>query len=133
MSTNGFQCENGPRKLRKFFSWPPFAMSYIRIPNPRPNKFWHSPAFVLKRVRQHQPSLEELAASLSEKRVRHGIPTAVDRCIGAGLNSGSPHARSAQAIAVPTLANLLEDLVECQLCTTETEVSSSCRSQLYLN
>ena len=43
-----------------------FAMSYIRILNPRPNKFWHSPAFILKRVHQHQPSPEELAASLSE-------------------------------------------------------------------
>ena len=101
-------------------------MSYIQIPNPRRKKFWHSPAFILKRVRQHQPSLEELAASLEEKRVRHGIPTAVDRWIAAGLKSGPspPHVSSAQAMAVPTLTNLLEDLVECQLSTTETKVSS---------
>jgi len=116
-------------------SWPSFAMSYISIPNPRPNKFWDSPAFVLKRVRQHQPSPEELAAHLEEKCRRHGVPTAVDRWIsesaGLGCNSASLRASSgssAQAMPMPTLANILEDLVECQLSTTETEVSSSLHS-----
>jgi hypothetical protein len=96
-------------------------MSYIRIPNPRPKKFWHSPAFVLKRVRRQQPSPEELAAALEKKRVHNGLPTAVDRWIAAGL--GSARASPAQAPMLPTLADILEDLVECQLSTVETEVS----------
>lgn len=123
--TNRFQCENGPRTSRKFLSWPLSAMAYVLVPNPRPNKFRHSPAFILKRIRPHQPSPEELAASLEEKRVRHSVPTAVDQWIAAGLNSGSPRACCVQASAVPMLADLLEDLVECQLSTTETEASPS--------
>jgi hypothetical protein len=100
------------------------------VPNPRPNKFRDSPDFILKRVRQHQPIAEEIAASLEEKRVRHGVPTAVDRWISAGLNSGPPHAFFAQAlpVAVPTLAGLLEDLVECELSSRESKVCSSLRS-----
>jgi hypothetical protein len=96
-------------------------MSYIRIPNPRRNKFWHSPAFILKRVRQPQPSPEELTAALEKKRVYNGLPTAVDRWIAAGL--GSARANPAEAPVLPTLADILEDLVECQLSTVETEVS----------
>jgi hypothetical protein len=112
-------------------------MSYIHIPNPRPNKFWPSRSVILQRVRRHQPSPEDIAASLEKKRVRHGVPTAVDHWISTALNTSTPHAASrassAQAMAVPTLADLLEDLVECQLSKTETEVSYSLRSQLYLN
>ena len=97
-------------------------MSYIRIPNPRPKKFWDSPAFILKRVRPSRPSPEELAASLEKERVRNGLPTAVDRWIAAGLNLESPRADCSQVVIVPTLAKNLEDLVECQLSTMETEV-----------
>ena len=121
--TNGNECENGPHTSRKSSSFPFFAMSYILIPNPRPKKFWHSPAFILKRAHQHQPT-EELASSLKEKHVRHGVPTAVDRWIAAGLNTGPPCTGSAHAMVVPMLAEILEDLVECQLSTRETEVSS---------
>ena len=63
-------------------------MSYIQIPNLSPKKVWHSPAFILKCVRQHQPSPEELAASLKKKHIQHGVPTAVDWWIAAGLKSG---------------------------------------------
>jgi hypothetical protein len=110
-------------------------MSYIHIPNPRPNKFLPSPSVILQRVRRHQPSPEELAVSLEKKSVRHGVPTAVDRWISAALNTSPPQAASrAQTMAVPTLADVLEDLVECQISKTETEVSFSlCCSQLYLN
>ena len=97
-------------------------MSYIEIPNPRPKKFWHSPEFILTRIHRHPPSPEEVTATLEDVRVRHGVPTAVDRWISAGLTSAGPHACSAQAIMVPTLANLLEDLVECHLSTKQTEV-----------
>ena len=100
-------------------------MPYIRIPNPRPKNFWDSPAFILKHVRPSRPSPEELAASLEKERIRNGLPTAVDRWIAAGLNLESPHADCSQVVMVPTLANILEDLVECQLSTIETEVFKS--------
>ena len=96
-------------------------MSYIYIPNPRPKKFWPSPDFVLERV---QPRLEKSPASLEEKQARYGVPTAVDRWIAASLKSGPPSASSARAMAEPTLSDHLEDLVECQLSTMETEVHS---------
>ena len=136
MQTNGFRCENGSHTPGKSFLWS-LAMSYIHILNPRPNKFLQSPSVILQRVRRHQPTPEELAASLERNRVRHGVPTAVDRWISAALNTSPPRATSgassAQAMAVPTLADLLEDLVECQLSKTETEVSYSLRRfQLYL-
>ena len=100
-------------------------MPYIRIPNPRPKKFWDLPAFILKHVHPSQPSPEELAASLEKERIRNGLPTAVDQWIAAGLNLESPHADCSQVVMVPTLANILEDLVECQLSTIETEVLKS--------
>jgi len=74
------------------------------------------------------PSPEVLAVSLNKKRVRNGLPTAVDRWIAAGLNSESSRADYSQVVMVPrlpTLANILEDLVECQLSTMETEVLNS--------
>ena len=77
-------------------------MSYIQIPNPRPKNFWHSTDFILKRVHRHQPSPEEFTAYLEENRVRHGVPTAVDRWISAGLTSAPPRACSAQENRVPT-------------------------------
>ena len=100
-------------------------MSYIRIPNPRPKKFWDSPAFILKRVHPSRHSPEELAACLEKKRVCNGLPTAVDRWIAARLNLESSRTDCSQVVTVPTLANILEDLVECQLSTMETEVLHS--------
>ena len=90
-------------------------MSYIDIPNLWPNKFWDSPAFVLKRVCRCQPSPEELAASLEENRVWYGIPTAIDRWITTGLNLGPPRTCSAQDMSVPMLTKLLEDWLSVNL------------------
>ena len=83
--------------------------------------------FILKRVHRHQPSPEEFTAYLEENRVRHGVPTAVDRWISAGLTSAPPRACSAQENRVPTQQSspiFFSDLVECQLTTTQTEVRS---------
>ena len=108
MQTNGFRCENGSHTPGKSFLWS-LAMSYIHIPNPRPNKFLQSPSVILQCVRRHQPTPEELAASLERNRVRHGVSTAVDQWISAALNTSPPRATSgassAQAMAVPTTSS----------------------------
>ena len=99
MPTNEFQCENGSHTSCKFFSWPILPCLHSNFES----KFC-IPHLLPYNVRRHQPSTEELAASLERKSVLHGVPMAVDRWITCCIELKSPSCDdSCQLLVLPLL------------------------------